>query len=180
MWAIMQFCLAGDVMDWIREWILQIAGVIILSAVCDVIMPDGAMKKYVKPILGFILIFTIIRPVTGVTTGKLSADALQETLYPTAEIIQTAEDVQRENILKLYEENIGKKFKDVIQTKYNLSACASVTTDKRSKAIGNISCIDIEIKSKEGVVVNTETIKRYIAEEFGAEEKNIKIILRGE
>lgn len=35
-------------MEWIRNWAMQVAGITVLAAICDVIMPRGNMQKYVR------------------------------------------------------------------------------------------------------------------------------------
>ncbi len=41
-------------MEWMRDWIMKIAGVILLNVMCDMVIPKGEMKKYVNIITGLI------------------------------------------------------------------------------------------------------------------------------
>ena len=48
----------GDV----SSWVLSIAGVICISVLIELIMPDGQMNRYIKNIFSFIIVLVIILP----------------------------------------------------------------------------------------------------------------------
>lgn len=56
----------------ISTWILSIAGVICLSVIIELILPDGQMNRYVKGIFSFIVILIIIAPIPKLLNQKFS------------------------------------------------------------------------------------------------------------
>lgn len=46
----------------ISSWVMSIAGVICLSVLIELIMPDGQMNRYIKNIFSFIIVLVIILP----------------------------------------------------------------------------------------------------------------------
>ncbi len=164
-------------MDWIREWILQITAVIILGAVCDMIMTDGEIKKYVKPILGVVLIFTIIRPITTLSGNMLRVDMLQDSISNSFEVTREAEEKQLSHIVSVYQKNLGEKIQETVGKKYNVESSVTVVADNQPGNLGNIESIEAILKVKEGELVNTESIRRYIEEEFGVDRMCIRIRL---
>ena len=44
------------------EWLLSIAGIILLSVLCEFILPEGQINRYIRGIFAFITIFVIIAP----------------------------------------------------------------------------------------------------------------------
>lgn len=44
------------------EWLLSIAGIILLSVLCEFILPEGQINRYIRGIFAFITIFVIISP----------------------------------------------------------------------------------------------------------------------
>ena len=44
-------------------WIISVVGVILLSVLTDVLLPEGQMNKYVKGIFSILLVFVIIAPI---------------------------------------------------------------------------------------------------------------------
>ena len=79
----------------ISSWILSIAGVITLSVLTELILPEGQMNKYVKTILSFIIVLTIIIPIPKL----LKTENLKLSFY--ASDVQLQEDF-------LYQNNINK------------------------------------------------------------------------
>ena len=57
-------------MSGISSWILSIAGVICISVIVEIIMPEGQMNKYIKGVLSFIIIFVIVSPLPNLLKQK--------------------------------------------------------------------------------------------------------------
>ncbi len=165
-------------MDWIREWILQIIGVIILGTVCDIIMVEGEMKKYVKPILGFVLVLTMIRPVTALSKDRLRLNVLWESVGNSAEIIEDTDKIQQTHIIDMYQERLGTTVADMIRAKYGFETEIAVFADRETESIGAIERVEIKIKVQESQFVSTESIKRYVADELGIDDENVFVTLK--
>ena len=45
------------------QWVVTVAGIAILSVLCDVILPEGQTRKYVKTVFGVVVSLVIISPV---------------------------------------------------------------------------------------------------------------------
>lgn len=46
----------------ISSWLLSIAGVVILSVLAELILPDGQINRYIKAIFSFVILLVIISP----------------------------------------------------------------------------------------------------------------------
>lgn len=46
------------------SWIISVCGIALLTVVCDAILPDGGTKKYVKTVIGIVVAFTMLAPIT--------------------------------------------------------------------------------------------------------------------
>ncbi|MBQ8845376.1 MAG: stage III sporulation protein AF [Clostridia bacterium] len=79
----------------ISSWILSIAGVITLSVLTELILPEGQMNKYVKTIFSFIIVLTIIIPIPKL----LKTENIKLSFYTSD--VQLQEDF-------LYQNNINK------------------------------------------------------------------------
>lgn len=53
----------------IKTWILSIAGIIILSAMLSLILPEGKAGKLIKSILALLVILVIIKPLFSIFSG---------------------------------------------------------------------------------------------------------------
>ena len=47
-----------------KAWIISVCGIALLTILCDVIVPDGNTKKYVRTVIGVVLSFAILMPIT--------------------------------------------------------------------------------------------------------------------
>ena len=46
-------------------WIVSVCGLALITVLCDVIVPDGNTKKYIRTVIGIVLSFTILLPIAG-------------------------------------------------------------------------------------------------------------------
>lgn len=52
-------------MSGVSSWLLGIAGVVILSVLAELVLPDGQINKYIKVIFSFMILLVIIAPLPG-------------------------------------------------------------------------------------------------------------------
>ena len=57
-------------MSGISAWVLSIVGIIILSMLVDMILPDGKMSSFIKNIFGYLIIVVMLSPVFTFFTNK--------------------------------------------------------------------------------------------------------------
>ncbi len=89
-------------------WILSIAGVICISVIVELVMPDGQMNSYIKKILSFIIVLVIILPLPKLLKTEIDLN----NIFDYSENIEVDEDY-------LYQLNLNKIniAKDDIETK---------------------------------------------------------------
>ena len=51
------------------QWVVTVAGIAILSVLCDVILPEGQTRKYVKTVFGVVVTLVIVQPLIGLFNG---------------------------------------------------------------------------------------------------------------
>ncbi len=56
------------------QWVVTVAGIAILSVLCDVILPEGQTRKYIRTVFGVVVTFVIVQPLVGLLGGQLSID----------------------------------------------------------------------------------------------------------
>ncbi len=62
----------------ISSWIISIAGIICLSVIIELIMPDGQMNRYIKGILSFVIVLVIILPLPKLLKLNINIDNMFE------------------------------------------------------------------------------------------------------
>ena len=161
-------------MEWLRDWIMQIAGIIVLGAVCDIIITEGEMKKYVKMVMGLVLIFAIIQPVTKASPNLMEFKLPQTKQMRAAELKNRLGEKEQESLLKIYRQKVSKSVENEIYTKWKVQANADVTVEEDDQSrFGNIKTLTIEFVGNSDVSENE--IKEYIGERFDVSIGKIKV-----
>ncbi len=57
-------------------WVLKVVGVIVLSVLVDIVLPEGQMNKYIKGIFAVLLIYMLISPVVALVKKDISLDSI--------------------------------------------------------------------------------------------------------
>ena len=52
-------------MSAVSSWVLTIVGVIIITVIVEITMPDGNINKYIKGILVIFTVFVMVSPITN-------------------------------------------------------------------------------------------------------------------
>lgn len=55
-------------------WVITVAGIAILAVLCDVIMPDGQTRKYIKTVIGVIVTLVMLQPIVNFVGGGAAVD----------------------------------------------------------------------------------------------------------
>ncbi len=161
-------------MEWLRDWIMQIAGIVVLGAVCDMIINEGEMKKYVKMVMGLVLIFAIIQPVTKATPSMVEFKLPQTTRMQAAELKNRLGEKEQESLLKIYRQKLAKSVENEIYTKWKAQAKVDVTVEEDDQShFGNIKTLSVEFA--DSCDISVDEIKEYLGDRFDVNTNNIKV-----
>ncbi len=62
----------------LSSWILSIAGIVLISTLVELILPIGAMNKYIKGIFAFIITLVILTPLPKLLNQKIDISSFFE------------------------------------------------------------------------------------------------------
>ena len=161
-------------MEWLRDWIMQVAGVIILGAISDMIMTDGAMKKYVKVVVGLVLVFTVIRPVVNISPSSIDIESPKDSQLRASEVKNRLGEQEQELVFKIYCEKLQQNIENHVYTEWSCEADADVTVEEEDKnRFGNITSVYLRINGEEQA--DKEGIRADLSERFDVRLKDIKV-----
>ncbi|QZY56965.1 stage III sporulation protein AF [Crassaminicella profunda] len=144
--------------NFLRSWILNIVSVVIFITIVELILPNSSMKKYIKMIVGLLVMLVIINPILDLMHGKVK---LEEDIFRTSSAIHKQELVlnlnhfkgtQQKQIISVYKGNIEKYIKDQIEFNNKirvLSIDSSIEENVESKEFGNIKELAIVLSNSE-------------------------------
>ena len=81
------------------QWVVTVAGIAILAVLCDIILPDGQTRKYIKTVIGVIVTIVMIQPIINFANGSFSTDKNLSSDYSNVEIQQSYLDMVDEKQL---------------------------------------------------------------------------------
>ena len=102
-------------MTFMRGWALSVAGAVIFGAVCELLLPAGEIKKYVKIVLGLVLVFAVISPFASFSGDDMLAGALKlEEKIVFSPAVQANETAQ---IIRVYKQKLNGKMEQAVGEK---------------------------------------------------------------
>ena len=194
-------------MEYLNNFIITLVATMIFMTSIEIIAPDNSMKKYIKFVLGLILISVMINPIIKFFTGgeqevinriKRYEDMLnlgvtnegesKEVIEKQKEAFKSNLNSNCDNLLK--EKFSDKNFKSDIKCNINLSdmtySIDSIEVGVRENGIRLVDKIRINVndESEEAVsnnekIDNEEEIKNYLSELFKIPIEKIKLYSMG-
>ncbi|SNX55363.1 stage III sporulation protein AF [Thermoanaerobacterium sp. RBIITD] len=152
-------------MEMIKNWILQIAYISILAVIFEFMVPSSSIKKYVKVVIGLIIMMTIINPILTFLKGGIdinSAVLKNEYGYNDIDINSVSKQAEVERnklIVDEYKRRLNEQIKERILTKVdaaNVQVDAKIDNDINDKYFGKIESLDIKISNVTNEKPNTK------------------------
>ena len=56
------------------QWVLTVAGIAILAVICDIILPDGSTRKYIRTVIGVIVTLVMLQPIVKFVGNSVVVD----------------------------------------------------------------------------------------------------------
>ena len=91
------------------KWVITVAGIAILSVLCDVILPEGQTRKYVKTVFGVVVSLVIIHPLIEVFSNGFDASAADSEFAPQTQYIQSVANRQNHYTLNTVKQLLDSK-----------------------------------------------------------------------
>lgn len=116
---------------WLSSWGQGIIVAVTVSAIIEMLLPNGNSKKYVRVVIGIYILFTIISPVISkLPNGKIDVNEILDTSKYEKQIVQSNENISKKieasnsrTIKDIYISNLEKDIKVKLEEKgYGVSA----------------------------------------------------------
>lgn len=141
-------------LEFIRQWVVNIVTLVLFIVVVEMLLPGGKMKKYINLVTGTILIIAIITPLTGLTGKKFDFTASQTKNSNLLEKTQiqkegkNLEQAQLRQIVEVYRKNIIDQIEqnaEEVEGVKKAKADVIINEDYQSSAFGEIKRAYISI-----------------------------------
>ncbi len=169
--------------DFLREWVINIAVIIIFIMFLDTIIPNSSMKRYINVIVGLMIIVVVIKPFVLI---KDYADSFNMKFLETSSYIEQGgsaadsteiSNFQRQMAVEIFENNLKKKVGRIVDNSTDsdyeeVSIDLRLEKDFESKDFGEIKSIEVIISKRPKEVIEVDRIK-IAADEDAEVNKNV-------
>lgn len=142
--------------NFLREWIINICTAVFFITAVEMILPDNSMKKYSKFVLGLILITVFINPIISIFNKNFDMSAyttkISREIDKNSEGSSTRiEEYKKEDIrstLETFKTNLEKNCEEKLKQKYpdgtyDVDAEVDYDTEKESVSIKKV-CVSVD------------------------------------
>jgi len=161
-------------MEWISNWIMQIAGIIVVGAICELIMVEGELKKYVKLVAGLVLMLTVIRPIIVISSNTFQLEIPKSERLKAVELKNRLDEKEMEKIFEIYREKLETSVENEIYSRFGLDVTAKADVEENDEnSFGNI--IALTVFSDYTDKASDDEIKELLNQKFGVSKEMIEI-----
>ncbi len=148
-----------SVSDFIYSWIKDLVIIFIIITLVDLVMPKGSMHRYIRFVIGLLIIFAVINPF--VNLGNIDFQLDKEVFRNIDNQFSINEEIiegQESQIEMMYKDKIANELEGFIDenTEYRVSEL-DIEIDKTEDNFGAISYINLLIQN-EDMEVNEDSI----------------------
>lgn len=140
----------GSAMDILRQLIQTIVVIVILAVFLEMLLPKGDMRRYVKMVMGLLIIMVVLQTVTGVINSDLLREIPDVTEAPSGynpvplENImaagQSLSDANRQEAAQQYSRGIARQVMSLAALNHDLQVVdASVQLHESTNEINSIT-----------------------------------------
>jgi stage III sporulation protein AF len=142
-------------MEWLSDWIRQIILIIFIATFIDLLLPSTSLERYVKLVMGLIIIVSILQPVLQIVLQEDKWSSFHTMLAPTlaADREQIREkmeanrnqltEVQREETQQRFQQTVSEWINKQVQQNYGVKVVSAKVTVKLTKETPVIQHIDV-------------------------------------
>ncbi|MBR5151930.1 MAG: stage III sporulation protein AF [Clostridia bacterium] len=160
-------------MNFIKDWAMTMATILILSSMCEVLLPDGGFRKYVRLSLGIMMVISLVSPLLGHGNSEWEP---RIQVPDVGQVRQKNESVRQRDIVTVYQKNledaIGGQLRQVYGEDARTVTCEVEEMDP--ERFGTILSVCVELNLPESQA-EQQRIARMLKENFGVEERKIII-----
>ncbi len=169
----------GALSDWLRHLVM----IILLAAFLDLILPTTSMQKYVRTVLGLIVMLTMLNPITALIQTHFNLNALETRitgpLFGSSMPWQTSSNANKSSGNVTFQTDLSATLREEVQSGLGVSL-QSVQVGTRSSADGTPVVTGVTaslgiLPSSEKRSVVIQEVQAQIAESLGLPLSTVQV-----
>ncbi|WP_315114600.1 stage III sporulation protein AF [uncultured Clostridium sp.] len=167
--------------DILREWIINIASLILLITAVEMILPDNSLKKYSKFVLGLILMTVLINPIIKMFNRNFDISVysqnISRVIYDEEKVnsIQEYKEESLKNTISNFEVNVEQIIGDKLKDEFKLSNIKTEVQVEYIDEDNSFNIKDIKVGVKDGKVQKVQKVEVNVGEKKPEEKEKNKL-----
>lgn len=167
--------------DILREWIINIASLILLITAVEMILPDNSLKKYSKFVLGLILMTVLINPIIKMFNKNFDISVysqnISRVIYDEEKVnsIQEYKEESLKNTIANFEVNVEQIIGDKLKHEFKLSNIKTEVQVEYIDEDNSFNIKDIKVGVKDGKVQKVQKVEVNVGEKKPEEKEKNKL-----
>ena len=169
-------------MESLRQWAYSVAATVVFGTLAETVLPSDSYRKYIRLILGMVLLLTLTKPAAALISGGLgeSADEYAASFSAAAEQTESEadeiEEKQKNDIIKIYKDSLESSVASGIERECG-AAPTSVEAEISDSVFGSLEGMTIEIEAADAS--KSAAVKAAASEMTGLPSGKITVKERG-
>ena len=155
-------------MEYINNFVITLVATMIFMTAVEIISPDNSMKKYIKFVLGLILISVMINPIVKFFTGGeqelVNAIKNYESMFYEGTTNENEDSISKSQI-ESFKNNLNSNCDNLLKEKFSDKEFKSNVECEIDLESMTYSIESLEVGVKDGGIKLVDSIKIYINEE---------------
>ncbi|GIM44559.1 hypothetical protein DNHGIG_01080 [Collibacillus ludicampi] len=128
----------------ISLWLKKVILVVLLAVLLDLLLPNGTMQRYVKMVMGFLIILTMLSPITALFSRSFSLDALE---FPSSK-----HGTQNLNLEKILQEgnSLQQEQRTLAEEEWKNHICTSIKEQVEKQYAVTVTDVSLKVAQKQG------------------------------
>lgn len=175
-------------MDILKQWVINLCGIVILVTAVEMILPDNSLKKYAKYVLGLMIVLIMMSPFLKIYDKGFNVEAF----LPKSEEYMQKEAYKKEvgikikdnedKTVEIFKENLSKQCINVLNNTYKKDKFHINVEVVKNKNILSLSKINVGVsnggvKSIKKITMEKSEDIQYVPLKDREYDKNIKNLL---
>lgn len=149
--------------EFFRAWVLSLSGIIVFGSLCEMILPSGAYKKYIRLTICIMLVLSVLSPFADKQKEGIELEIPEGEGHTDAE---SASLRHTDEVMKIYKQ----KLCDGIEEELGQEVYIECEVCENEEAFGRIESVTIQANRQ----ISEEKIES-ICEKYGISKNEVSI-----
>ncbi len=150
-------------------WLVSIVGIVALTLLVDIIVPQGESNKYIKGVLAAVATLVLVQPIPAVLNGSIDIEQ-----YFQGEETFLDEELAR-NLENIKSSQIETSVVNLLESKGVGNALVTVDFEDETNYTVTVNLKNVVIADNQKHIFNSKLVPAIIEKELGIPAERIKI-----